>query len=95
MKKSSMCTAVMCLIDETGAINERFGDFRSSFIVGKNADYYIRKDKSSYELYACNKDNDEEFEIASFCSSLISIVTLVNEIAACIEIIEEDDIWTE
>ena len=88
-----MCTAVMCLIDETETINERFGDFRSSCIIGKNADYYIRKEKSSYELYACNKDDGEEFEAALFYSGLISIVTLVNEIAACIEIIEEDDIW--
>ena len=95
MKKDDIIISVTKAIGETKTLNERANDYRSSIIYGKRANYYIRKENGSYELMACCKTDDEEFEAAMFCGGTLSTNTLIKEMVACIEIIEEDDIWNE
>lgn len=95
MKNDDMIIYVTKAIEETKTLDERANDYRSNVIYGKHADYYIRKEKGSYELMARCKDDDEEFEAAMFCGSELSANTLIKEIVACIMIVEEDDIWNE
>ena len=97
MNKNDMFVAVGKAMSKADYVKEKCdNDSRLlDIIYGKNADYSIRRENNTYVVTAISKEDGEEFDIGEFNLSPLSRLTIGKEITACVEIIEEDDIWND